>query len=946
MDDRNNFQKCDKDQCNVVNCKRVLPIIDGHCHIFGQSLYEGGDVIDLLELEDAWGLGAGTRRFLAYTMWQGRDNAQKILRAVPETLMNKVAKNEYAQAVVPLLLDMGYTPLPPMGPEFLDLGYRSQSLKTEAEQIAEADQTRVCSDKSGMATLRLESLYCKETEDRTGDDEIRIEVYSGSSLIKVVPTLKVDHNNQTRMINEEVLFDPTKSIRIKLYEVDLDSPDDNLGVQPLAIDQNTSGWKTLPFKGSNDASRGTDYELAYSLKLPSGSEGTQGGSGAAEGFVLQLHHLQCIKQEDWTGGDNIRIEVSTSGGTKKLGPYECQKGSPTGVSENVWLDSDATVKLWECDPEGGDDNLGEFKISRKQASSAVATFTGDGAKYKLVYSVTPGQRGESDDTYYKGGEKYLWFKRDSETFRGTIRALAQDAAQFPGEVWPMVPFDPRRPDGLDFVKEAIEELGFAGVKLYSRCGWMPTDNREIHGDALGDKLDKRLRDLYDYVTKNDLPAIVHTSPTGYPPDGQLVFPKSYYRWQRPTNNFNGLPFPPLPLADFEGDEIKKQCAFLAIYCHYVQKTTSPYAWDKVLAQYPKLRLCLAHSGSNAGIYWRYKESIDKDIEANKEGLKDQFRDTDLFKNSLAANPQVGPDDPSKSGEWRFRNRFVNQIANKVCSPLPALPNVREEVEKFLSTGGAADRPWSEWFAAWEKAYPYDWTSKIVQHETQYDNVYADISYLSGGKRGVFVELIAKLLDDAENGTKNGKAMADKHIVGTDWMMIELDEMAPEEFWDRVTDREEGLHLRNSRRRKLRSKWITKNALNWLNLRDRLGGDGLEKLESFYEANSKKRPPAWWESLDPYYDEKSGGNGGGSDSDNTPEPKKRKPIPKEWLPNNTEVRILQERLKELGHDPGVIDGLWGPYTKAGLQQFQTVAHLVVDGIYGPKSRAALDQAVNG
>lgn len=971
MDDRNNFQKCDKDQCNVVNCKRVLPIIDGHCHIFGQSLYEGGDVIDLLELEDAWGPGAGIRRFLAYTMWRGRDNARKILGAVPENpTENQVTKQEYAKAIVPLLLDMGYTPLQPLGPKFLDLGYRSQSVKTEAELIAETDQTRVCPDKSGLATLRLESLYCKETEDRTGDDQIRIEVYSGSNLIKVVPTLIVDHNDQTRMINEEVLFDPAAEIQIKLYEVDLDSPDDNLGVRSLAIDKKTSGWKTLLFSGSKDASRGTDYELTYSVTMPDGSGGSQGSSGATKGFVLQLHHLRCIAQEDWTGEDDIRIEVTTSGGTKKFGNYGCQKNSPTGVSKNVWLDSDATVKLWEYDRDSGDDDLGEVKISRKQASYAVATFTGDGAKYELVYSVTPGERGESDDTFYKDDEDYLWFKRDRETFRGTIRSLAQDASVFPGQVWPMVPFDPRRPDGLDYVKEAIEQLGFAGAKLYSRCGWLPTDNRELYGDALGDKLDKRLKAFYDYMTQNDLPILVHCSPTGYPPDGQIVFPKCYYRRQPPTNNVSGLPFPPLstvgdcgmpggPRAHSFQDEIKKHCGALAIYCHYVQKTTSPYAWDKVLAQYPKLRLCFGHSGSAAGIYWRYKDSISQDMKADEDDLGDTMEDSDLLEEAIPANPHAGPDDPSKSGEWRFRNRFTDRIVELVYKiqkkmhdsadmgmpvdyrPVADKSAIRKAVEDFFAAGGNATGSWNQWFAAWEKAYPHDWTTKIVLHEAQYANVYADISYLSGEESELFVELLAKLLDDADKGTKNGQAMADKHIVGTDWFMIEIDEMAGEDFWNRVADKK-ALRLSH----KLRTKWITENALNWLNLRDRLGGDGLEKLESFYEANSEKRPPSWWEFLDPYYDEKSGDNGGGSDSDNTPEPKKRKPIPKEWLPNNTEVRILQERLTELGHNPGVIDGLWGPNTKAGLKQFQTVAHLDVDGIYGPKSRAALDQAVNG
>ncbi|MCC7374731.1 MAG: peptidoglycan-binding protein [Verrucomicrobiales bacterium] len=74
---------------------------------------------------------------------------------------------------------------------------------------------------------------------------------------------------------------------------------------------------------------------------------------------------------------------------------------------------------------------------------------------------------------------------------------------------------------------------------------------------------------------------------------------------------------------------------------------------------------------------------------------------------------------------------------------------------------------------------------------------------------------------------------------------------------------------------------------------------------------------------------------------------RRPIPAPYLPNHTDVSELQTRLKELGFDPGDIDGDWGPNTRAAVITFQR-AHppLEDDGVYGPLTRDALDEAVNG
>lgn len=53
------------------------------------------------------------------------------------------------------------------------------------------------------------------------------------------------------------------------------------------------------------------------------------------------------------------------------------------------------------------------------------------------------------------------------------------------------------------------------------------------------------------------------------------------------------------------------------------------------------------------------------------------------------------------------------------------------------------------------------------------------------------------------------------------------------------------------------------------------------------------------------------------------------------------RALQQRLTELGFDPGPIDGLQGARTIAATKAFQASRGLVADGVVGPRTLAALE-----
>jgi hypothetical protein len=53
-----------------------------------------------------------------------------------------------------------------------------------------------------------------------------------------------------------------------------------------------------------------------------------------------------------------------------------------------------------------------------------------------------------------------------------------------------------------------------------------------------------------------------------------------------------------------------------------------------------------------------------------------------------------------------------------------------------------------------------------------------------------------------------------------------------------------------------------------------------------------------------------------------------------------VRKLQLRLHRLGHDPGPIDGLFGPLTQGAVMRLQHARGLAVDGVVGPQTKAEL------
>jgi Amidohydrolase len=896
-------QKSDAGTGNTLDTTPTLPIIDGHCHIFGHSLYEGGDSIDALADKNPYvgisgsSVSKGTRRFLAYTISRDFDNGKKVIDGVPhEKGINATSDNKYAVTTVPLLLDMGYTPL--------DLSVpgaalpQAQARITEQEQIARTNNARPEPDMSGKRVLTLASIYCKEMEDYTGDDDIRIEVYNGTTLLKMLPSFVVDMNGVTRMINEDIVFDAdATNIRIKVYEEDSTDSDDLLGIRVVALgDAAADQWKKLQFGNSaslrkagiasSQASSGTHYELTYKVSKKPEKDDSSASKANCSKNILTIEHIVCKDQEDWSGSDSIRI-VTTPAPKETIPDISASAGQTSSVNKQIVFKDKVTIQLLEVDNEGNDD-LGQVEIDSTPVTRGVKTIkynaTFGDAEYDIVYTVEPGEEAESDDEYYESGESFLWFRRDKKVYEGTISMLSRVAARYPAQIWPLVPFDPRRPDGLDYVKRAVEEQGFIGVKLYSRCGWMPLHNRELYGDTIGSKLDARLDKFYDYLIKNDLPVLNHTSPTGFPPDGQIAYPRGYInaRDPGPTKSYEKPGMPPIWLrvasgGDYYLDRLKQAIQEAAVvfgkYCHYVQKTTSPYAWSPVLdGQSGKLRLCFAHSGSHVAMYHRYKKTIDDAIKADLD-LADAFEESELFETSIPENPFVFPGS-------EFRAMFETKLLKECKGSRKGKDRegnliyfsdeeTAGEIESYIDSTA-----WKQWFDDWEKAYPDSWIDKIIKYESSHDNVYSDISYISGDSEPVFQKLVEVIVSDAgfgkgAGGGPDGKIMGEKHFVGTDWYMTEVSEMGPEDFWNRVKKGfSQSIKAHQNKdapwtAHPVFKNWVTNNCLMWLNIEPRLKGNGFKVLDDFYKENNRPPdekkavvPPVWWKNIESFY--KSGG----------------------------------------------------------------------------------------
>lgn len=191
-----------------------------------------------------------------------------------------------------------------------------------------------------------------------------------------------------------------------------------------------------------------------------------------------------------------------------------------------------------------------------------------------------------------------WFKNSIDNnIKNQINLIHQIVLLHKGKIHPFAPFDPARelafrkkknnPDGqleknssLDLVKDAIENKGFIGVKLYNSLGYRPLNNEKVEDEwkrmairnekmqylFKGQEYDDVLLELYEYCVQNEVPITTHCGMYGI---------ESY-----PNASF-----------DFGAAEF----------------------WKDVLVEYKNLRLNLAHFGWNQKVKYGGVKSWVKEI---------------------------------------------------------------------------------------------------------------------------------------------------------------------------------------------------------------------------------------------------------------------------------------------------------------------------------------------
>ena len=209
---------------------------------------------------------------------------------------------------------------------------------------------------------------------------------------------------------------------------------------------------------------------------------------------------------------------------------------------------------------------------------------------RYVNFITIGNLGSQENIfnecakYYDNDTKFVVLTMDmaymgcgnvKRPFLEQLIELSQLKNKYPN-ILPYVHIDPRRHNPLLDVKNAIEHLGFNGVKIYPSLGYFPYDSK--------------LYPIYEYCEKNNIPIISHCSP--YNPvhfkGSRKELKKLLLKSKIPINTNN--------------KSIKELCS----------NFSNPNNWKCILQKFPNLKICAAHFGSE--YYWdKYLENpIDKD----------------------------------------------------------------------------------------------------------------------------------------------------------------------------------------------------------------------------------------------------------------------------------------------------------------------------------------------
>ncbi|GAA5521744.1 amidohydrolase [Aliifodinibius salicampi] len=122
--------------------------------------------------------------------------------------------------------------------------------------------------------------------------------------------------------------------------------------------------------------------------------------------------------------------------------------------------------------------------------------------------------------------------RDKQRFHDQRNDLIEANLQRPGRLFLFFAVNPKRSDHFDLMKDALENRGFVGVKLYPSLGYQVDS--------------PKMMNVYAYCEEHDIPITMHCNHTGFYVEEDFID-----------------------------------------YCN-------PVHWETILAQHPTLKICFAH----------------------------------------------------------------------------------------------------------------------------------------------------------------------------------------------------------------------------------------------------------------------------------------------------------------------------------------------------------------
>jgi len=247
------------------------------------------------------------------------------------------------------------------------------------------------------------------------------------------------------------------------------------------------------------------------------------------------------------------------------------------------------------------------------------------------------------------------------TFEGQIDQLIDIKKKFPNTCLPFLCVDPRMPfpykdfdTMVDYAKQYMN-WGFVGLKLYPSLGFYPYD--------------PRLQDLYAYAESAGLPLTTHCTKSGAYYMGDITHAMT------DPDNFSKEPFSKSPKPPFKAKGVKNP-DFCLNFLH-------PDNYRDVLANFPNLKLCIAHYGGSSQV--RKSGSKDSWYDLIKAIIMEKKPGTDEY-----AYPNVYTDISytlADTGIFDVLKRDINtdHLGDRILFGTDYYMTQQERKEKKLST---------------------------------------------------------------------------------------------------------------------------------------------------------------------------------------------------------------------------------------------------------------------